>query len=380
MAEIKRYLIRLGDKTTHGGEIITAWGRDCPETKADQDGIPYACIGDKGTCPRCRGTYEIIPGDNVKHRPTVGGRAIASTADFLTCGCQPLASQNTRSYTDDGWVDPIRAAGMARQEATAQAARGIQTASATPGISAEEARLLKEQNTTEQKVFDEQIQFTDKQGNTLKKVAYKLYSGGALLKEGITDDNGMTQRVTTDKETQITKAALTFADLKLDVPLEGIVTNSSEIGSSNVIQSVQLDTIEVLISDTRLISAGSQFGHTAIEIDGQVFGRAPKSWDVDTRDHYLQRQNYRDTWGYKLLVTPLEKSKIQAFINKKISQNKGYDFLINSCSSNTAEALGAAGLIAHDPRYVSFTVSPLDVATGLKHSKRLTNIVTYPKK
>jgi hypothetical protein len=286
-----------------------------------------------------------------------------------------VATQKDKGHVTHAQVNPVVAAVLARREVAA-AAKGIQTADATPGISPEVARMLAEQ----QQTFDEQIQFIDKQGNALKKFAYKLYSGDKLLKEGVVDDNGMTQRVVTEQETQITKATLVFADLKLDVPLEGITTNSAEIGSSVMIRSVQLDTIEVLISDSRLISKGSQFGHTAIEIDGQVYGRAPSSWDVDTRDHYLKRQDYRDTWGYKLLITPQEKMKIQAFINKKIIQNKDYDVLVNSCSSNTAEALGAAGLIAHDPRFVTFSVTPLDIATGLKHSKRLTSIVTYPKK
>jgi hypothetical protein len=135
-----------------------------------------------------------------------------------------------------------------------------------------------------------------------------------------------------------------------------------------------------LISDSRLISKGSQFGHTAIEMDGTVYGRAPSAWDVDSRINYLKRQSYRDTWGYKLIVKSEEKSSILAFIQKQRAQNKGYDILINSCSSNTADALGAAGLIVHDPRFSPFTVSPKDLEVGLKHSKRLVDTATYPKK
>lgn len=64
------------------------------------------------------------------------------------------------------------------------------------------------------------------------------------------------------------------------------------------------ETIEVLVSDSRVISMGSQFGHTAIEIDGTVYGRAHPGWDVDGRDHYLMRQQvkmHRDTWGILLV-------------------------------------------------------------------------------
>ncbi|PTU68629.1 lipoprotein N-acyltransferase Lnb domain-containing protein [Chromobacterium haemolyticum] len=144
------------------------------------------------------------------------------------------------------------------------------------------------------------------------------------------------------------------------------------------------ETIEVLVSDSRVISMGSQFGHTALEIDGTVYGRAHPGWDVDGRDHYLMRQQvkmHRDTWGYTLSVSPQEKAKVLEFINKQRAENKPYDITDNSCSSNIADALGAAGLIAHDPRW-SFgsVVSPADLMAGLSHSKRLVKKATYPKK
>jgi hypothetical protein len=57
----------------------------------------------------------------------------------------------------------------------------------------------------------------------------------------------------------------------------------------------------------------------------------------------------------------------------------GHDLLLNSCSTNVADAFGAAGLIVHDPRYSSFTVSPRDLQIGLQHSRRLIDVATYPK-
>ena len=128
MARVKRYHIRLGDKTTHGGEVISAWGQDCPSNKAALNGIPFACIGDKATCPQCKGVFEIIPGDNVGHRPRVSGRLIASTADFLTCGAQLLASQSVHSYTGDS-----------------EQSQGAQPASALAGVPAGGAQSLTEQ-------------------------------------------------------------------------------------------------------------------------------------------------------------------------------------------------------------------------------------------
>ncbi|WP_047243158.1 DUF4105 domain-containing protein [Chromobacterium subtsugae] len=148
--------------------------------------------------------------------------------------------------------------------------------------------------------------------------------------------------------------------------------------------TVPRETVEVLVSDSRLVSMGSQFGHTAIEIDGTVYGRAHPGWDVDSRDHYLMRQQqkmHRDTWGYKLSVSAAEKAKILAFINKQRAENREYRLTDNSCSSNMADALGAAGIVAYDPRWSFGTVvSPADLMAGLSHSRRLVQKTTYPKK
>jgi hypothetical protein len=61
-----------------------------------------------------------------------------------------VATQKDKGHVTHAQVNPVVAAVLARREAAA-AAKGIQTASATPGISAEEARLLVEQNEQEKK-------------------------------------------------------------------------------------------------------------------------------------------------------------------------------------------------------------------------------------
>ncbi|WP_175895475.1 lipoprotein N-acyltransferase Lnb domain-containing protein [Burkholderia pseudomultivorans] len=144
-----------------------------------------------------------------------------------------------------------------------------------------------------------------------------------------------------------------------------------------------MKTVEIIISDSRLISRGSQFGHTAIIVDGREYGRAPGGWDIDTKERYLRRQQVsmqRDSWGYTLKVTAQEKQKILAAINRRIAANEPYSLFGNSCSSNIAEVLQEAGIQAHDPRW-SFgeTVSPADLMTGLKRSRRLVAEHVYPK-
>lgn len=144
---------------------------------------------------------------------------------------------------------------------------------------------------------------------------------------------------------------------------------------------IQTEMIEVLISDSRLRGMGSQFGHVAIEIDGQVYGRAPDAWDQDNREHYLYRQQVkmdRDTVGYVLRASSEDKKRLVAEILAKKTRNKTYDLAMNSCSSNASEVLGTIGIIAYDPRWTVIP-TPADMATALKKSKRLLKINFYSK-
>ncbi|MDN7861208.1 DUF4105 domain-containing protein [Burkholderia cepacia] len=143
-------------------------------------------------------------------------------------------------------------------------------------------------------------------------------------------------------------------------------------------------TVEILISDSRSISRGSQFGHAAIAIDGIVYGRAHPGWDVDNIRSYLNRQQtkmQRDTIGYLLHSSEDEKKIIVSEIKRRRHENKPYSLVDNNCSSNIAELLGKAGILAYDPRWqLPGIIAPADLMTGLRHSKRLIGIQRYPKK
>lgn len=147
---------------------------------------------------------------------------------------------------------------------------------------------------------------------------------------------------------------------------------------------VQTETVEIIISDSRAISMGSQFGHSAMVIDGIEYGRAHPGWDRDTKEHYLYRQQVsmrRDSWGYVLRITASEKQTLLSEIKRRMAENKPYSLNDNSCSSNVAEVLEIAGIQAHDPRFEFMdTISPADLMTGLKHSNRLVKQNVYPKK
>ena len=84
---MSRPFILLGDKTSHGGTVVSAWAT------SDCGGRGIARVGDKVTCPR-EGhghTTTISTGD-----PTaiVDGRPAARHGDKTACGATLIASQS----------------------------------------------------------------------------------------------------------------------------------------------------------------------------------------------------------------------------------------------------------------------------------------------
>jgi uncharacterized Zn-binding protein involved in type VI secretion len=88
-----RNIIVLGDGTTHGGKVISAWGAD-GSVPMTINGKPVACIGDKVTCPRCRGTHTIIQGAEGPPMK-LNGKLIAREGDLTSCGAKLLSGGQT---------------------------------------------------------------------------------------------------------------------------------------------------------------------------------------------------------------------------------------------------------------------------------------------
>jgi uncharacterized Zn-binding protein involved in type VI secretion len=78
-----RGVIRLGDKTTHGGEVTSA------ATDFTVLGKPVAVEGDSTYCPKCKGHFPIQPGASTrKHH----GKQVAYDQDFTACGAKLTSS------------------------------------------------------------------------------------------------------------------------------------------------------------------------------------------------------------------------------------------------------------------------------------------------
>ena len=134
---------------------------------------------------------------------------------------------------------------------------------------------------------------------------------------------------------------------------------------------------EVLVSDSRLISRGSQFGHVAIDINGTVYSRTHSGWFTTSRGDYLRRQqNFRDTVGLLLDTTWGDDDALEAELLRRISQRTKYDLHSDSCSSNVSDALDKIGIHSKGPWQFDM-VSPLDLLINLPKTGRVTNRYIY---
>ena len=78
-----RGVIRLGDKTTHGGSVISATADFTVFGK-------QVCIeGNTTYCPKCKGKFPIYPKDSTrKHH----GKQVAYHQDLTACGARLISS------------------------------------------------------------------------------------------------------------------------------------------------------------------------------------------------------------------------------------------------------------------------------------------------
>lgn len=78
-----RGVIRLNDKTTHGGHVITA----SDDLKAL--GVPVALTDHLTSCPQCGGQFKIIPENSTRQHH---GVPVAFHNDPTECGARLISS------------------------------------------------------------------------------------------------------------------------------------------------------------------------------------------------------------------------------------------------------------------------------------------------
>ena len=96
-------LITIGDRTSHGGTVITG---DATSTVA---GKAMARDGDLTVCPKCKGVFPILKGDGIVTDDK--GRTYARHLDATACGARVISSQASTVATEleDPALPPVAA-------------------------------------------------------------------------------------------------------------------------------------------------------------------------------------------------------------------------------------------------------------------------------
>lgn len=181
-------VIRLGDRTTHDGVVVSAAGR------FQMFGKPVARLGDKVTCPiRSHGSCTIVEGDP---HWSIDGTPVALEGHKTSCGASLISSLPNVARSYEGMGEASMGAGSAAALVSPAAARPAPV----PRVGDSQAEG-----------FDQHFLLTDEvTGEPLANRFYRLIWNGKTI-EGHSNEEGLTARVEAD-------AAI---DVKIEVFPEG---------------------------------------------------------------------------------------------------------------------------------------------------------------
>ena len=228
-----RNWIVVGDPTSSGGSVVTG----SPFT--DIDGIPVARVTDQATCPRHKGAYPIVDGDSTL---VVDGQPVALHGSSLSCGCKVLSAQQVRVFVDVGGGGG-RSAGSGNHLEVAIAAASGAAAAVAPANAANDGP-----GRDESAEYDEALRFCGESGEPLAGIQYTLHFSSGSSCSGVTDHDGVTERICTCEAEEIVRAVLAppsgsvpcctlqggSAQDEVLIELEGVKTNAAGVGQSVV--------------------------------------------------------------------------------------------------------------------------------------------------
>ena len=84
--------IVVGDKTTHGGTVVTG------DISTTMFGKPMARSGDMTVCPKCKGAFPILKSNSIV--VDEAGNTYVRHMDKTACGAHLLASQSLGTASD----------------------------------------------------------------------------------------------------------------------------------------------------------------------------------------------------------------------------------------------------------------------------------------
>lgn len=167
---MSRPIIVVGDRTSHGGVVITG------SPFSDINGKGIARIGDKVTCPKKGhgGVTTIVTGDVTD---IIDGQPVARHGDKTACGAMLISSQML-VYTDDG----------------GGGAFGAGASAGAIGGSAQNSLVAASDKA--QEPFNDEFQLVDERtGEPLANFEYAIHRADGTIVYGMTDSSGFVQKV-----------------------------------------------------------------------------------------------------------------------------------------------------------------------------------------
>lgn len=222
--------IVVGDPTSSGGSVLTG------SSFTDIDGTPVARVTDKATCPNHKGAFPIVDGDATI---IIDGQPVALHGSSLACGCKALSAKQMRAFVEPGGGG---GGGAGSGKAAAAMAAVVSMASALNAAAANESEV------EEAAEYDEGLRFCSQSGEPLAGMRYTLHFASGDTRSGVTDGDGLTERVCTVQPEQLTKAVLAPPEPvasccspqaspepgEVEIPLDGVATNGVGVGASVV--------------------------------------------------------------------------------------------------------------------------------------------------
>jgi uncharacterized Zn-binding protein involved in type VI secretion len=180
-----RAIIRKGDPTSHGGQVIEGSPFNICEGKE------IAFVGHKVVCPRCKGVFPIIEG-----MPTtiLYNKGVALEGMKTACGASLIATQffTKVAYSNGGSSVTPSSSGSGQNSSS-----GLDATSGASASNASTSYVSKDNS------YDQHFVLIDqKTQQPCANQRYRLTQGGHIM-QGRTDANGKTQLVSGDGPEQI---------------------------------------------------------------------------------------------------------------------------------------------------------------------------------